>query len=298
MLQDNKMITFDQIERKEEELDKQSESTKLRDETRLKTMSSKSDKTEADLEILKQNLSKMMFKNQKCEVFLAIKEAGKLLEKMKIDVEEASQHVEITNYEFQPDGLKISKLDVNTFIAFGYFKPKTKVSFSKDVSTQHPLDKYCSNITGLCKISDSYLIAADNTNKSIKLIDIERNLISVVNLKDEPFDVVLLENNMAATTMPNARKIQLLSTTKDNQLSLSSQISVPGNCYGIAFRKPDIVVRCTENIHVIGLNGIVVNTIPITTRGCFCKKAHVSPTAENNCEWKQEWKWRNPEMRK
>jgi hypothetical protein len=36
----------------------------------------------------------------------------------------------------------------------------------------------------------------------------------------------------------------------------------------------------------------LVKATIIQTRGCFCKKAHVSPTAENNCEWKQEWKWR------
>ncbi|XP_060587116.1 uncharacterized protein LOC132742664 [Ruditapes philippinarum] len=271
-LQVNKMLTFDKIERQKEKLDKQSESTKLKDETRLNMMSSKSSKIETQLKSLRQNLSKKMLENQKCETFLSIKEARQLLEKMNPDVKEVSQPVEISNYEFLLNDKKITSFfryflyPLHISIDCGSFMEKSKIrrkiNFSNDIFTAHSTNKKTCEITGLCKISDNYLLAADWANASIKLINIVSKFTSdEVKLDYEPFDLTLIKTNMVATTMPNVGKIQLISITQENKFVLSTQVKVPDKCYGIAFKKPNLVVSCQGEVYEIELNGAVVSTI-------------------------------------
>jgi hypothetical protein len=229
-----------------------------------------------------------MFENQRFDVFLSIKEAGKLLEKMKLDVKEASQPVEISNYEFLPDEKKLSIFSyfLNKFhnpIDYGSFNEKSKIrrkiNFSNDIFTAHSTDKKTCKITGLCKISDNYLFAADWANASIKLINIVSNFTSdEVKLDYEPFDLTLIKTNMVATTMPNAGKIQLISITEENKFVLSMQVKVPDKCYGIAFKKPNLVVSFQEKVYEIGLNGAVVSTI--TTSGLTLQQIGLDPNGK------------------
>ena len=292
-LQENREITIDKMEIEEKKLDKQSESIQLKDETRLQDLSYKANQNEMKLKHLKQTMSGKMSGNQKFEVFLTMQEATHILENTKQMLEDVSQ-CDVSFYEFQPSTEKVSALQTSNVISYGCIKKQSEIKrnikqnnpifFNKEHSTE----KLYFSITGLCKISDCHLIAADESNKSIKILDIDKKLITTEqNLEDGPFDVTLVTNNSVATTVPHAKKIQLLSVTDDYQLSLQSQIPVEDKCYGIAFKKPTFIVGCPGKVQMLEINGNIVKTI--ATSGDIPLQIRVHPTTdalyitERNC---------------
>lgn len=136
---------------------------------------------------------------------------------MKTDVEEVRGCGAINFYGFQPSWDKISKHD--TSISYGSLIEKSKIKrYTKHlqyIAIKHIADENCGSITGLCKISDGLLVAADNANASIKVINTETSLVSaVVTLEDNPFAITDVGNNTIAVTVPVVKKIKLLSVTK------------------------------------------------------------------------------------
>ena len=257
-------LTIEQLETKKRRQVEKSDKFRQEDELKLTKKLSKAEKPEADLETMKQKINTKMKANQNCEALLAVKEAKTQIEKIETDMEEISQCCEIKYYEFLSINEEICEL--NSDISFGYLEERSKIKRSishlHDITINLPTNQKSSCITGLCKIADGYLIVADNANASIKMIDIERKIISMeITMEDKPFEITPTENNTVATTLPKAKKIQLLTVMDHNQVSLHSQIQVQGECYGIAFNKPNIIVGYHGKMQVLDKNGTVLNTI-------------------------------------
>ncbi|XP_060570446.1 uncharacterized protein LOC132728790 [Ruditapes philippinarum] len=193
-IQDVKTITIKKIESKKNSLVEDSENRKQKDVMKLTALSSKVYKTKYELENMKHSLCKSMQANQKCEIFLALKGAENKMEKMLTIVEEESRCPGINYYEFQSSDEEISK--VNIPVIYGSLTDKSKIkrniTYFHEISVEHSTDKCNSNLTGLCKTSDTRLITADYDNSLIKMIDTDTELtIAVLQLEDKPFDITL-----------------------------------------------------------------------------------------------------------
>ena len=181
--QENEAITIVQLKIKEETLDKKSKSILLKDETKLQDLSSKADQTEMKLKHLKQTLTGKMSENQKCEVFLTMQEANSILENTKQVLKEVNK-CQVSFYGFEPSIEKVSAFQTNYSISYGCIKNQSEIrrniKWNNSISfkKEHATDKLLFSITGLRKISDSHLIAVDQSNKSIKILDIDKKFIS------------------------------------------------------------------------------------------------------------------------
>ncbi|XP_053390611.1 uncharacterized protein LOC128553474 [Mercenaria mercenaria] len=262
-IQEEQRLLEEQLEEGDEKLNNDSEKLKQTDELKLQTQISNANKTGADLTDLKTNFQTKIRTGQKSRVFWAVKTAKYEVEKLKTDTDEASQDIEINNYEFQPCEVPPR---TDAILSFGSLtekcRRKRKISKEYSISVESISDTKNSKITGLCKLSDNFLVAVDNDNASFKLIDAKKHtLSSTLQLEDKPFGVTKVEDNELAATLPDVGKIQFLSITQATELAIGPHLAVKKYCHGIVYKKPNLIVLFTTKpgeVQILDKNGTIL----------------------------------------
>ncbi|XP_053392573.1 uncharacterized protein LOC123563958 [Mercenaria mercenaria] len=118
------------------------------------------------------------------------------------------------------------------------------------------------DITGLCFLSVKHLVAVDNRNSSVKIIDIEQqSVITELTLGgrlpfQNPWDVTKIGGDQLAVTIPHSETVCFLQLTccfdvELISLSLTRTISVSCRCYGIVYANNKLIITSS------GLNSCV-----------------------------------------
>jgi hypothetical protein len=137
---------------------------------------------------------------------------------------------------------------------------------------------YNSSIYGMCILSDTLLIAADNENKSIKVINTkDQRLVTTFYTESDPWSVTKVTDSKIAVSLSNVEKIQLISVNKEPDsdevlLTIDNNITVNGKPIGIEYLdgKLYVVIPNSEiepGIYIMTLDGTVIQNITRDSTG-------------------------------
>ncbi|XP_060602585.1 uncharacterized protein LOC132755705 [Ruditapes philippinarum] len=128
-------------------------------------------------------------------------------------------------------------------------------------------EKEKSNITGLVMIAPTKMVVSDNSNKNIKLIDVEKKeVVTEVKMSSHPIDVITLPDKKLAVTLFNETFLQILSYS-DAKLSLHQRIDVKEKYIGVAYGQDKLVVSglAVKKIIIMNLKGEILNVLGCPT---------------------------------
>ena len=125
-----------------------------------------------------------------------------------------------------------------------------KLKQSGEINVKSNSDKATCTITGCAFLSDNKFVIVDETNKNLKVIQIDTNTVSQTRaLNVTPWDVVpLIDNNVAIRSSfsdKDENSVLVLSVGKDIQQV--AEIKVDGRPRAIAYDEPNIYVAYTKN---------------------------------------------------
>ena len=192
-------------------------------------------------------------KYSKTQLLFAIRKADAKVDTICHELSEikCNKNLNFRRYRFRPDVDIISlKTNPSTFGKLDVQNDAIKSAAKhtslhiKDVND----DKNC-RITGLTLISSNHLVAADNLNLSVKLIDANENkVISTMKLESAPWDVTLVSDNKVAVTIPEKKMVELLSIDENLTFDRTCEkhITCSGICYGITKYNETILVTVTQ----------------------------------------------------
>ncbi|XP_060605372.1 uncharacterized protein LOC132757896 [Ruditapes philippinarum] len=148
-------------------------------------------------------------------------------------------------------------------------KDSEECDFSKSelvgkVNVQMEVEDDCC-ITGMVMISGDEILLADNANSSLKIYNINENMVtSMCKSFAKPFDVTTITFETAAATLPTVGEILFLNTK--NGLTLDRTLRVRKNCRGIDHSNGLLAVTFTSppTVQVLNLNGKILHQIQDT----------------------------------
>ncbi|XP_060607806.1 uncharacterized protein LOC132759945 [Ruditapes philippinarum] len=140
-----------------------------------------------------------------------------------------------------------------------------KAHFVNKVNCQAENERNCS-ITGFVILSDSEILLADATNKSLKVLNYRDNKVtSALKLSDFPFDITTISSSSAATCLLNKGKIVFVNT--HNGLTESHSLDVRKRCAGIDHRNGILAVAFTKPpaVQVLDMEGHILHEVRDTS---------------------------------
>lgn len=153
------------------------------------------------------------------------------------------------------------------------FKTTLNSVDGKDIDKKEPW------VTGVCILSNDSLLIADFYKKALKLVVIrslgftlyDRHFISTLYPTSPPWDVTCLPGDQAAATLPQEKKIQVLST--HGQLKIVRHVKVSGMCRGICYTDAKLLVTYQNmgedvgKLEIMSLEGTVYRTVTTDCKG-------------------------------
>ena len=92
-------------------------------------------------------------------------------------------------------------------------------------------DKYGPEISGCVLLSNGYVVACDDVNNKIKLLDSSLLLQGSLKLPSNPRDIAVIDDNTVIVTMPPQKQLQYIQVFP--QLRLSNFIQLDKWCWGV-----------------------------------------------------------------
>ncbi|XP_052781915.1 tripartite motif-containing protein 2-like [Mya arenaria] len=136
------------------------------------------------------------------------------------------------------------------------------------------MDERCAEVTGGTFLPDDRILLVDNANEKLKLFTPDGYLLCELEMSSSPWDIACIPGGMAAVTLPEDKKILMVSGLNDC-ITPVDQFTTSGKCYGIAYSyyEKDLVVACDTPgdgmavVKVISLSGEEVRNISIGEDG-------------------------------
>jgi DNA-binding beta-propeller fold protein YncE len=128
------------------------------------------------------------------------------------------------------------------------------LQYIETIDMKQTSEKEKCSITGMVMIAPTKMVVADNSNKNMKLIDVEKKeVVTEVKISSRPLDVTTLPDKKLAVTLLNETFVQILSYSDEN-LSLDQRIDVGEKCNGVAYSQDKLVVSCKKSKKIVILN--------------------------------------------
>ncbi|XP_060584275.1 uncharacterized protein LOC132740401 [Ruditapes philippinarum] len=103
-------------------------------------------------------------------------------------------------------------------------------------------DKESCNIFGMCMCEDGCIIMTDYNNKCIKKMNDSFQIISSLNVTDNPVGICQIDSSLLAVTLMNDKTVQFIS--QKEPMKLQQSFKVGDRCRGIAYNDGMIYVCC------------------------------------------------------
>ncbi|XP_045160647.2 uncharacterized protein LOC123525569 [Mercenaria mercenaria] len=130
-------------------------------------------------------------------------------------------------------------------------------------------EKYEPKMSGIAVLSADELVATDNRNENVKLVNLKNNEIKFkLPLKSAPFDIACIGTNSVVVTVPKKKLVKVISAM-DVILTEQNDILVNGECYGITHFSDGFVISfCRpEKIETIDMRGNVLRSVVFDPSG-------------------------------
>lgn len=258
-LNNQKMEKLKGLESKKKQLCQKAEDIKRDDETKLLILSAKRLSMNRELITIQQKIGKCRA-DEKCGLFLAMKNTERVVARLATEIPQIANksHVKILGFVVNEQEVDINDQRNNAEIGTLTDKSNCKRSFSYlyYICTKSPF-QFEAEITDLCIISDSRIIAADRKNSALLLLDAhDLKLVSTAVLRSAPYHIAKIKDNRVIVTLPKAEVLQFVTITKVNQLVVDKEKTIGKQCEGVAFQYPHIllVYSCPLGIKVLNIN--------------------------------------------
>ena len=189
---------------------------------------------------------------------------------LKPKVKQTVSHNEVTKYRFEPKWEQnIQKMSITKFghiLTLDPEKATGSVIYKGDISLHSPSDREVCNIKGMCSLSTTLLVAADQWNNCLKILDKKQcKLVSTIPVPASPRDVTKIKGYQIAVTLPNRQEILIMSLSSDGSATHEpcTCISVSGACRGIVHNHGHLIVSFhfpTDQIQILDMKGTVTRT--------------------------------------
>ncbi|XP_053391385.1 transcription intermediary factor 1-alpha-like [Mercenaria mercenaria] len=142
------------------------------------------------------------------------------------------------------------------------------VSNHKNICVKTSSDKKDCYITGIAASFPNQVFLVDNTNYTIKMVDINSQSIQNLSLDSWPYHVIPTTRDELAVTLPSNNTIQLMSYSS-NRLSKKNTLEVDGRCYGISYCQGKLAVTFIgpAKLQIMDLKGTVLTTVIANSNG-------------------------------
>ncbi|XP_053406493.1 transcription intermediary factor 1-alpha-like [Mercenaria mercenaria] len=157
---------FDQLEA---DMNKRIEDFDRENKETLKAESSACDSIYDDLETIKSNIKTKLKDGQKCELFIAMKNAKPKTERLDKELEKSTKESKIQSYVLAPSPQIKQVMESTSEICRLHRSRSAKYLHEINVRTKN--DNKMPHICGLVIVQNQYLAVADNNNTSVKMVD-------------------------------------------------------------------------------------------------------------------------------
>lgn len=134
-----------------------------------------------------------------------------------------------------------------------------------EINVQTANDRYTCMVMGMVTIGDDKLAVTDYNNNSVKIVKIkQQKVVSHIQLSYEPWDVVLISDDVLAVSTPNEQTIHFLAISVSGKLSKGRELKVDGACRGLAYYGDTLVVTFDDQpgkVQIMNLQGKVLKSI-------------------------------------
>ena len=154
--------------------------------------------------------------------------------------------------------------------SFKYRKAELHKQFLAKLS-RWSFDRDKCYISGCEFLENGNLLLADNHNKKIKMFDKKYKCISALHLSSLPWDLAVLDKQMAVVSIPDKKQLQFFET--NTKLVLRHSVNLEKNCWGVAKSNDLLVVSCwsrdKSEILLLDTDGVLKRTITAVDRTPF-----------------------------
>ncbi|XP_045174400.2 uncharacterized protein LOC123535718 [Mercenaria mercenaria] len=167
---------------------------------------------------------------------------------------------------------------------------KRSLSHLEDINVKTNTDKETCYISGCEILTTDKIVLADNINKAVKIVDLQRKVVIEEKTVDIcPCDIAVLPESHIAVTTGNERKILILTTA--STLSINNTFTVEGDCYGIVFHENKLYVVCQKprRVLVLDMKGNVNNTISLDDDTSFFGATYIAKSSEEKSIYVSTW---------
>ncbi|XP_069114766.1 LOW QUALITY PROTEIN: tripartite motif-containing protein 2-like [Argopecten irradians] len=224
------------------------------------------------------------------QVFVTTQKLKKICEEYEEFVKSESSRVYDYSYEFVVNEIineftknvlsigRINLLRAPNNILPAYMKDM-RIEKNLEINGKCPGDTNHCWFTGGLFTSSEYLVLADYRNKKVKCFNQSGSLVSSLELHGQPWDICEIANGELVVTFPDRASICVLEIDQEggitnNQGDRSRSVEVGVGCHGIQLTEEILVTACSNEIRVIGLDGILQSTHPLEERGTRYAMAH------------------------
>ncbi|XP_053391551.1 uncharacterized protein LOC128554314 [Mercenaria mercenaria] len=212
-------------------------------------------KLSSDIKQLRSRLQDYKASQQKGQLYITMKQAKSKLKSEEI--KEADRSLEKTNMQYtfeQNQDLKnmlsrqdaFGKLSISSILVTSNIrKPFDKLTRKENINIKTKSDRNECWITGCVVLSSNKLVAADNNNDKLKVVDIKnKDVIEEITLSSGPWDIAVMPQGHIAVTMPVKKEIRIMTTA--GKLSTVRKFPAKGKCRGIAYHEGHLYVVCSD----------------------------------------------------
>ncbi|KAH3844746.1 hypothetical protein DPMN_087008 [Dreissena polymorpha] len=121
-------------------------------------------------------------------------------------------------------------------------------------------DKETCDIRGICELSAGYILILDDSNKSVKLLDIQLKVIAHADLIGSPMDMYTISPTEVAVTFGKNMIVQFLNV-KDRQIYIGRKLDFKHTCHGIAYFKNTLFITSLTAVYQYTMDGQLLKKI-------------------------------------
>ncbi|KAH3845944.1 hypothetical protein DPMN_088239 [Dreissena polymorpha] len=120
-------------------------------------------------------------------------------------------------------------------------------------------NKTC-RIKGICELPNGELLLVDSVNETVKLLDMQFNVVAHTVLEHKPSDMCSISPNQVAIASFSGYTIQFL-TVNNSQIVVGRTLQFPHKCHGIAHYKGSLYVTSRYAVYQYTLDGQLVKKL-------------------------------------
>ncbi|XP_060604279.1 uncharacterized protein LOC132757108 [Ruditapes philippinarum] len=234
----------------------------------LKTRHEDCSKMLSDVKQLQASLKDNKTSGKEREIYIAVKKAKSLaVDEIRTEVLTEIRKLK-TTYTFKRNEEMEYALFKN--ISLGILETKNRSVSSlqhlRNIKVKTFSDGYECSIAGCSLIPPDKVLLADESNKKLKLFNINNDrLINEREENGEPCCVVHLSQDEVAVAMLRMKAVQIFKT--DDDLSLVRTVQLGRQCCNVTYNQGKVYVVCwnPESVLVLDLYGTIQTDIPLST---------------------------------